>query len=84
MTRKSQPCRRNDTTGNARVAYVLRTVPSDQEFLTTNQFAKLLNCHSKSILSKYSEDREFYGIQPKKFGGRLLWPVAQIAARLAQ
>jgi len=61
----------------------LATIASGRDFLVTEEFAKVVNLTSGSVRSKYSARGECFGIRPRKFGNRLLWPVAQIAVLLS-
>jgi hypothetical protein len=73
---------RNIATSATAAPANLGGVPSDRVYLSTLEFAKLVNCRSNSIRNKYSSAGEYNGIRPIKFGGRLLWPVAEIEERL--
>jgi hypothetical protein len=53
-------------------------VPLNRNYLSTHELAELVRCSPESIWNKYSEDGEYNGITPVRFGRRLLWPVAKI------
>lgn len=61
----------------------LATIASGRDFLLTEEFAKVVNLSPISVRCKYSARGECFGIRPRKFGNRLLWPVAQIAVLLS-
>lgn len=52
------------------------------ELATTEAFAKSAKCSTKTIRKNYCLTGHCYGIRPVKVGGRLLWPVSEIAKLL--
>lgn len=60
----------------------LAEIASGRDHVKTNEFAKALSRASQTIRKNYCLKGEYFGIRPVKFGNRLLWPVADIAALL--
>ncbi len=60
----------------------LATVAAGRDHIQTAEFARAANRASQTIRKNYCLTGECFGIRPVKFGNRLLWPVAQIAALL--
>ena len=61
----------------------LSKAAAGSDHLTTLEFALIAKRKSQTIRKNYCLTGECFGIRPIKFGNRLLWPVAQIAALLA-
>jgi hypothetical protein len=61
----------------------LAEIASGRDHVKTNEFAKAINRASQTIRRNYCYTGECFGIRPIKFGNRLLWPVADIAALLS-
>lgn len=53
------------------------------ELATTEAFAQSAKCSTKTIRKNYCLTGHCYGIRPVKVGGRLLWPVSEIARLLS-
>ena len=49
----------------------------------TSQLAHLTGRADQTIRKIHSQTGEFFGIRPLKLGGRLLWPLAEIALLLS-
>ena len=60
----------------------LATVAAGRDHILTAEFARAANRASQTIRKNYCLTGECFGIRPIKFGNRLLWPVAEIAALL--
>ena len=61
----------------------LAEVAAGRDHINTNEFAHVTTRATQTIRKNYCMTGECFGIRPVKFGNRLLWPVAQIAALLA-
>ena len=61
----------------------LATIAAGRDHINTGEFAHVTTRASQTIRKNYCLTGECFGIRPVKFGNRLLWPVAQIAALLA-
>ena len=53
-----------------------------QKVVTTQELAKSLKCSAKTIRKNHCLTGHCYGIRPIKVGGRLLWPISEIAKLL--
>lgn len=62
---------------------VLAEIAAGRDHIQTAEFARAANRASQTIRKNYCLTGECFGIRPIKFGNRLLWPVAQIAALLS-
>jgi hypothetical protein len=60
----------------------LTEIAAGRDHVQTAEFAHAANKASQTIRKNYCLTGEAYGIKPIKVGGRLLWPVADIAALL--
>lgn len=60
----------------------LATISAGRDHITTIEYARAVNRASQTIRKNYCIHGECFGIRPVKFGGRLLWPVVEIAALL--
>ncbi len=61
---------------------VLAEISAGRDLIQTSEFAQAANRSSQTIRKNYCLTGECFGIRPVKFGNRLLWPVAKIAALL--
>ena len=61
----------------------LAAISAGRDFIPTNEFAKVVTRAEQTIRKTYCLTGECYGIRPVKFGNKLLWPVADIAALLS-
>ena len=52
------------------------------DLATTEVFAKSAKCSPKTVRKNYCLTGHCYGIKPVKVGGRLLWPISEIARLL--
>lgn len=60
----------------------LAAVAAGRDHIQTSEFARAFNRQSQTVRKNYCLTGECFGIRPLKLGGRLLWPVAEIAALL--
>lgn len=60
----------------------LAAIAAGRDHIQTAEFARAANRASQTIRKNYCLTGECFGIRPVKFGNRLLWPVADIAALL--
>lgn len=57
----------------------LGAIADGRDYVLTSEFAYIVHREDHTIRKNYSQTGECYGIRPVKVGGRLLWPVAEIA-----
>jgi hypothetical protein len=62
----------------------LAVIAAGRDHINTTEFARATDRASQTIRKNYCLNGECFGIRPVKFGNRLLWPVAQVAALLQQ
>lgn len=60
----------------------LMQIAIGRDYLTTAEFAHTINRSSQTVRKEYCINGAAFGIRPLKFGNKLLWPVAEIAALL--
>jgi hypothetical protein len=60
----------------------LATIAQGRDHIQTAEFARATNRASQTIRKNYCLTGECFGIRPIKFGNRLLWPIAGVAALL--
>lgn len=60
----------------------LSVIAGNRDLITTPEFAQVFNVKPQTVRKNYCLAGEVYGIRPIKMGNRLLWSVAQIAAKL--
>lgn len=60
----------------------LAEIAAGRDHIQTAEFARAASRASQTIRKNYCLTGECFGIRPVKFGNRLLWPVAEIAALL--
>jgi hypothetical protein len=60
----------------------LANIAAGRDHIQTAEFARATNRASQTIRKNYCLTGECYGIRPVKFGNRLQWPVAAVAALL--
>jgi hypothetical protein len=60
----------------------LAVIAAGRDHILTEEFARASNRASQTIRKNHCMKGECFGIRPLKFGNRLLWPVAEIAALL--
>ena len=61
----------------------LATIASGRDHINTGEFANFIQRASQTVRKNYCLTGECFGIRPVKFGNKLLWPVAKVAALLA-
>lgn len=61
----------------------LTHVAHGRDHLNTREFGRAINRDAQTIRKNLCIEGAAYGIRPLKVRGRLLWPVADIAALLA-
>lgn len=60
----------------------LAQIATGRDHIQTSEFARATNRAPQTVRKNYCLTGECFGIRPVKFGNRLLWPVASIAALL--
>jgi len=65
------------------VPSALAIIVEGRDHIQTVEFARATNRSSQTIRKNYCLTGECYGIRPVKFGNRLHWPVAAVAALLS-
>lgn len=60
----------------------LVAIAAGRDHINTGEFAHATDRANQTIRKNYCLTGECFGIRPVKFGNRLLWPVAQVAALL--
>lgn len=67
---------------NAETHPALAAIAAGRDHINTVEFARATDRAVQTISKYYCLTGECFGIRPVKFGNRLLWPVAQVAALL--
>ncbi len=67
---------------SASIPPCLAAIAAGRDHIQTAEYARATNRASQTIRKNYCLTGECFGIRPVKFGNRLLWPVAEIAALL--
>jgi len=62
----------------------LAEISAGRDHINTIEFAHATDRADQTIRKNYCLTGECYGIRPVKFGNRLLWPVAEVAALLKE
>ena len=57
----------------------LAKIASGRDCINTREFAQAIDKLDSSVRRYYSTHGHAYGIQPRKVGGALLWPVSDVA-----
>jgi hypothetical protein len=60
----------------------LETIAAGRDHIQTAEFARATNRACQTIRKNHCLTGECFGIRPIKFGNRLQWPVAAVAALL--
>lgn len=60
----------------------LAEIAEGRDHIQTAEYARAVNRADQTIRKNYCLTGHCFGIRPVKFGNRLLWPVASIAALL--
>lgn len=61
----------------------LAAIAVGRDHIQTSEFARATNRADQTIRKNFCLTGHCFGIRPIKFGNRLLWPVASIAALLS-
>ena len=61
----------------------LAEIAEGRDYVQTAEYAHAVNRAVQTIRKNYCLTGHCFGIRPIKFGNKLLWPVASIAALLA-
>ncbi len=67
---------------NCHIPEALSAIAAGRDHLNTAEFARATDRASQTIRKNLCLTGHCFGIRPVKFGNRLLWPVAAIAALL--
>lgn len=62
----------------------LAAIAANRDYLDTTEFASAINRTGQTIRKNLCVRGHAYGIRPKRVGGRLLWPVSEVARLLAE
>lgn len=62
----------------------LSSIAAGRDHITTIEYARAIGRAGQTVRKNYCLTGDAYGIRPVKVGGRLLWPVQDIAALLNQ
>jgi hypothetical protein len=57
----------------------LAEISKGRDHLETSEFAHAFNRANQTVRKNYCLTGHCFGIRPVKVGGRLLWPVAEVA-----
>lgn len=60
----------------------LRQIAHGRDHITTSELARALSKSNQTIRVNYCRSGHAYGIRPIKVGGKLLWPVGEVAKLL--
>lgn len=60
----------------------LAIIAAGRDHIQTAEFARAANRANQTIRKNYCLTGHCFGVRPVKFGNKLLWPVASIAALL--
>lgn len=61
----------------------LAQIAAGRDHINTTEYARAINRAGQTIRKNYCYAGHCFGIRPIKFGNKLLWPVAEIAALLS-
>lgn len=61
----------------------LAAIADGRDFLETREFSRAINRSDQTVRKWYAREGQCFGVRPLKVGGRLIWPVSQIAALLS-
>lgn len=67
---------------NAALPPALAEISAGRDHVKTSEYAKAINRANQTIRALLCSQGHAFGIKPLKLGGRLLWPVSDIAALL--
>ena len=57
----------------------LAVLAQGRDFLDTAEFARLINRSGQTIRKNLCLTGTAYGVRPHRVGGRLMWPVSEVA-----
>jgi hypothetical protein len=60
----------------------LALIATGRDHINTSEYGRAVDRAEQTIRSNYCRTGHCFGIRPVKFGNKLLWPVAAIAALL--
>lgn len=60
----------------------LAQIAAGRDHIDTSEYGRAINRAGQTIRKHYCYTGHCFGIRPIKFGNRLLWPVAEVAALL--
>lgn len=66
------------------IPVALAQIAAGRDHINTSEFAHAVSRAEQTIRKSYCYAGHCFGIRPVKFGNRLLWPVADIAALLTE
>ena len=66
-------------TTKAAVPLGLAKIAGARDYILTAEFGLVIGRNGQTIRKNLCLTGEAYGVRPRKIGGRLLWPVADIA-----
>ena len=61
----------------------LAAIANGRDYLLTVEFGRAIGRSGQTIRKNLCQTGEAYGVRPTKVGGRLLWPVREVAALLS-
>ena len=70
------------TQNQAALPPVLARIAAGRDHIKTAEFAKAFSRATQTVRKQHSQTGQCFGIEPIKVGNFLLWPVADIAAKL--
>ncbi|MDA8254409.1 MAG: hypothetical protein M0Z99_02010 [Betaproteobacteria bacterium] len=68
----------------SRLPPALAEIAKTRDYLTTAEFGNLIRRAGTTIRQKLCEQKHVYGIRPIKVGGRLAWPIEEVAKILGR
>lgn len=66
-------------TCHANLPPALAQIAAGRDHINTSEFARSISRANQTLRKLLCQQGHAFGIRPIKFGGRLLWPVAEIA-----
>lgn len=62
----------------------LAAIAANRDHLDTSEFASAIKRSGQTVRKNFCVQGHAYGIRPKRVGGRLLWPIADVARLLTE
>ncbi len=62
----------------------LAAIAANRDYLDTAEFGSVIKRTGQTIRKNLCVQGHAYGIRPKRVGGRLLWPVSEVARLLTE